>query len=565
MIEEMGSFMEEEKMPEEELQNVDMKNILANLKLCTGNPTMLTTLYTEILTDDNVLYILTKVSQNSVFMTHFPEFYEKNENGENVINCQQNSKYHRYGVFKHILYTIEYVGNNNPKINANGIRLLKWAMFLHDVGKPKVKSTNEDENDSFVGHDDASIEIARQILDRFDFSDYDKKVILTLIKYHDRYLNEGELTYDNLRFLAEELENKAELFNLLIEVKIADNKAKSIDVYNKFMVVVKKYYEFSNEYFSAVGYIETDDDSTNSQTGDEIITSNTDELGATENQENITNNIEIEDSNINNVDEEVHGIVNDKLEIKDPEDITDKEFENIYQSITNGSALKFSFQPIIELKKKEIFGYEIKPKLNLGKQVSIENVLKKSRDLKKHDRVQQLLFINTLTCYSKTGNKKYGFVKTDLPSYDSYVNKGRVFDIFDDTKIVMELNNYFKYNNVELKNKIQEIRAKQGYVLLDNYEENNLDITSLDLLNPDYIKYDIPKDGIDDKCRKYIVEMLTYCSSSGIRLILNHIDTQEEFDIIKECGADLVQGKYFAAPSEKMEFDISILNDEKLV
>ena len=250
MGEEIGSFWEEERAYEEVLPNVDIQNIITNLKLRSNNVAMLTDLYTEILMDDNVLYILTKVSQNVVFMEHFPEFYQKNLEGENVINCQQNSKYHRYGVFKHILYTIEHVGKNNPKLTANDLRLLKWTMLLHDIGKPSVKIINEDGSESFAGHDEASLEIASRILDRFDFEEYDKKIILTLIKYHDKYLNEGELTYDNLRFLAAELDDRADLFNLLIEVKVADNKAKTIDVYNKFMVVVKKYYDFANEYFS---------------------------------------------------------------------------------------------------------------------------------------------------------------------------------------------------------------------------------------------------------------------------------------------------------------------------
>ena len=57
MGEEMGSFFEEERAPEEILPNVDIQNIITNLKLSTNNMTMLTNLYTEILTDDNVLYI----------------------------------------------------------------------------------------------------------------------------------------------------------------------------------------------------------------------------------------------------------------------------------------------------------------------------------------------------------------------------------------------------------------------------------------------------------------------------------------------------------------------------
>ena len=556
MGEEMGSFFEEERAPEEILPNVDIQNIITNLKLSTNNMTMLTNLYTEILTDDNVLYILTKVSQNSVFMEHFPEFYAKNEYGENVINCQQNSKYHRYGVFKHILYTIEHVGSNNPKLNANDIKILKWTMLLHDIGKPMVKMTNEDGHDSFAGHDEASLEIAARVLERFDFDDYDKKTILTLIRYHDRYLNEGELTYDNLRFLAAELDDRADLFNLLIEVKIADNKAKTIDVYNQFMVIVQKYYDFANEYFSSSDYADVGLDSI--ITNDEAIVAKSNKTEILLDDDTDNNGGSIQEDNVTiKVDTQI-------VDIRDADDITDAEFEKIYQTITAGKACRYLFQPIISLRKKEIYGYEIKPVLSIGEGITLEKVLKKSRDVKKYERVQQLLFIAMMENYLKLKNGKIGFIKIDVPSYDIYVNKSRIYDMFDDCKIVMEFNNYLKYNTVELKNKIEEIRKKQGFVLLDNYQDNNLDLTSLDVINPEYIKYDLPEGEIDDNVKKYIMDMLTYGSSSGVRVVINHVNNEEAYEFVKSCGVDLVQGTFFAMPSERAEFDIKKIENDNL-
>lgn len=254
MLEEFMNVMTDEnvkKIDNEELE-AEVKNLIDGLELFSDNPKMLTNAYTDILTSDNVVYLVTRISQNSILSKHFPELYIQNENGESVINCQQNSPYHRYGVFRHILYTVEYVGKDNLKYSKHDLKLLKWTMFLHDIGKPFVKTTNTEGRDSFAGHDDVSVELAEQILNRFDFSEQEKKIVLTLIKYHDRYLNEGELTQDNLEFLAQELEDKKELFEFLIEVKTADNKAKSIDVYNKFLTILPKYEEFASNYFKNI-------------------------------------------------------------------------------------------------------------------------------------------------------------------------------------------------------------------------------------------------------------------------------------------------------------------------
>ena len=73
----------------ETVDKKDINDIIANLQLYSNNVEMLTKLYTDILNDDNVVYIMTRISQNPIFMSHFPEFYVKNENGESVINCQQ--------------------------------------------------------------------------------------------------------------------------------------------------------------------------------------------------------------------------------------------------------------------------------------------------------------------------------------------------------------------------------------------------------------------------------------------------------------------------------------------
>ena len=81
-----------------------IKKIISQLQMYDNDPKELTRIYTDILEEDNVSFILTKISQDKIFVKHFPEFYEKNEFGENVLNCQQNSDYHKYGVFKHILY-----------------------------------------------------------------------------------------------------------------------------------------------------------------------------------------------------------------------------------------------------------------------------------------------------------------------------------------------------------------------------------------------------------------------------------------------------------------------------
>ena len=226
-----------------------VNRIIDSLKLYENDNSAFTNLITEILEDENVVEILTKISREPIFVKYFPEFYNKNKYGEDVINCQQNSSYHKYGVFKHTLITIEQIAPKGIPIGEWQRKILKWTMLLHDIGKPYVKNVSEDGTESFAGHEDVSVELAKPILDRFYFTEDEKKVILTLIKYHDKFLNEGEIIFDNMKFLATELNNKKELFYMLIDVKDADASAKSIEVYNKYKLTKNKYIEFASSYF----------------------------------------------------------------------------------------------------------------------------------------------------------------------------------------------------------------------------------------------------------------------------------------------------------------------------
>jgi len=111
-------------------------------------------------------------------LIHFilPEF-------EPNINLIQNNPYHCYTVDKHIYKTVESI-EAQPH--------LRWAMYLHDIGKALTKKTDEKGVDHFYGHVEESVRQARDILNRLKFDNKTKKQILQLIKYHDNRFDAKE-------------------------------------------------------------------------------------------------------------------------------------------------------------------------------------------------------------------------------------------------------------------------------------------------------------------------------------------------------------------------------------
>lgn len=86
------------------------------------------------------------------------------------------NKYHKYGVLRHILLSIDAVPKEYP--------LIRWAALFHDVGKPATCKDYGSPNASFHGHEVVSARIAREYLNKLKFSNKDKDYIINLVRHH---------------------------------------------------------------------------------------------------------------------------------------------------------------------------------------------------------------------------------------------------------------------------------------------------------------------------------------------------------------------------------------------
>lgn len=503
-----------------------VRKIINSLYMYDGDKEQLTKIYTSILNEENVGFILTKVSQDPIFLKHFPEIYVKNKFGENVINCQQNNSYHKYGVFKHILYTIEYVGSIDLPIGDWQRKILKWTMFLHDIGKPYVKIINADGNESFVGHDDKSVEIAEGILKRFNFSEEEKYIILTLIKYHDRYLNEGEIIFDNLKFLASELKNNKEFFFMLIDVKEADAKAKSIDVYNKFKLSKKKYIEFLNSYFSY----------------------NSDIKSAVKEEKSEATIAKLTE------DGEYVDVV---LDSDGDGNVKSLKFKAMVENAILKKGILVKYQPLIDLQTKLVFAYETFTSIE-DERSNVVELLNYARNLDKYDKLQQTLFINAISNFNSLHAKesKLVFVNIDLESYNKYINKPRIYDFMRNGQIAISFHNYEIQDIADIRNTINLIHDNRGLVAFDDFGRGTIGLRDINSLDIDYLVPDmtfIRNIDKDVEKQKFISELVTFCIGRRTDIIAVGVETKDELNTLKNLGVRFVQGNYFVKPNTTID------------
>lgn len=131
---------------------------------------------------------------------------------------EQNTKHHCFDVWTHIARSVELSANE---------RSIRLCMLFHDIGKPGCATTDSYGNSHFKGHQAASAEFAKNILNRLKYDNKTKKEVVALVAEHD---NRFECCKPELkRFLAK---YGYSFFQKHMMVRTADTLAQS--AYNRY-------------------------------------------------------------------------------------------------------------------------------------------------------------------------------------------------------------------------------------------------------------------------------------------------------------------------------------------
>ena len=161
-----------------------------------------------ILIGNNLKYILT--NYRDVLFEIIPELKE-------TYGFEQHNPYHTNDVFTHI---------TNVCCNTENNTILRIAALLHDIGKPKCFTIDENNIGHFYGHPIVSYDLSLNILKRLKYSNEEIEKITYLIKYHDSTI------LINKKSIRKNFSNTPnhdeELFMLLIKLKNADSSDHTI-------------------------------------------------------------------------------------------------------------------------------------------------------------------------------------------------------------------------------------------------------------------------------------------------------------------------------------------------
>lgn len=132
---------------------------------------------------------------------------------DRIMQTEQETPHHRYNVGEHTLHTLQ---------NVRADKVLRLAMLFHDMGKPDLKTMDEEGVAHFKKHAARSEEIAKEVLKRLKFDNDTLHKVAKLVYYHDYRMPPKPA---NVRRAMNKI--GAELFPCYLEVRRADILAQS--------------------------------------------------------------------------------------------------------------------------------------------------------------------------------------------------------------------------------------------------------------------------------------------------------------------------------------------------
>ena len=180
---------------------------------------------TKLLTSDHPEKFR-ELYDNGITAVIMPEFDESME-------VVQNNPHHLYTVGVHILESLKYITKEKleeyrdilpgyEEKKDDMIRLLRFTMLFHDLGKGSAKTTDSKGIDHFYGHADKSEEMTVEILKRLKSDNRSINLISGMVRYHDYRPESSKKTVrKTINKMGEEI------FSLLFPVRYADIMAQS--------------------------------------------------------------------------------------------------------------------------------------------------------------------------------------------------------------------------------------------------------------------------------------------------------------------------------------------------
>jgi EAL domain-containing protein (putative c-di-GMP-specific phosphodiesterase class I) len=217
------------------------------------------------------------------------------------------------------------------------------------------------------------------------------------------------------------------------------------------------------------------------------------------------------------------------------------------------------YQPIVDLKTGNTYGYESLSRTNNDKYNNIKEVIDEIYKFKFVNKFILLAVQNSVNSFKKFEIKdKNLFINIDPEFFKQ--NTDEVFNLLQKIdpdirkNIVLELTENVPIDDMKkLYNSCEKARNFGVKLAIDDYGSGYSNNNLLISVPSHYVKIDMNFIRDIDKCinkKELVRNMVEFSRFIGAKTICEGIETKEELDVLTNLGADYGQGYYLGKPRE---------------
>lgn len=239
------------------------------------------------------------------------------------------------------------------------------------------------------------------------------------------------------------------------------------------------------------------------------------------------------------------------------EESAPKEYYMAFELLIEKNLFSYHFQPIVNAKNGEIYGYEALMRTDKSIGMNPLEVLNAAREYNRLYEIEKATMFNIMERYASEKEKFCGkkvFINT-IPGYflkDKDVEKlNRLHGEYMD-RFVFELTEQNTVSDEEL-NAIRNFSggAKSGRIAIDDYGTGHSNMANLLRYAPRIIKIDrflIENIHRNQNKQLFVRSTVEFAKMNGILVLAEGVETSNELHTVIDLGVDLVQGFYLARP-----------------
>ena len=231
-----------------------------------------------------------------------------------------------------------------------------------------------------------------------------------------------------------------------------------------------------------------------------------------------------------------------------------KENISIFDLMSKPEKINFAFQPIFEIKTGNIYGYEalMRPSPYTPMEVIAEyarfNRLNEIEEFTTYYAAKQFLE-NNLTGKLFLNSFPSAFVSDEMLEKVHQLVQHRLKN-----RLVIEMLEYTEFDShAHYKKTTQFERSKTDeFIAIDDYGTGkNIDEECIEFYKPDIVKIDrklIENIHKNITSQKAMLDICNYLHKKGIIILAEGVETQEEYDYLKNYPITLMQGYFLGKP-----------------